>query len=146
MPTMPKLISAVIMALLGYGAADAVGGHLPPEVLQNGLRPVSAFFGIIVGWRYLGRKVGEAWRTAIGFGLSATVALVLISLLWFSGYEMIKRSLRLAYGGPFEALQDMVQIAIDQAQYLGHGDVIVVLAGGGALCGLIAEFIARRAS
>ena len=106
---------------------------------------VVAFFGIFVGWRFLGKRAGSGLNAAPGLGLSAAVILVAVSVFWFSGYEMIRRATRMAYGGdPFAALQDMVQIALDDAPYLAHGDVIGTLVVGGILVGLIVELVAKR--
>ncbi|MCP3971779.1 MAG: TrgA family protein [Rhodobacteraceae bacterium] len=145
MPTMPKLIAAILVAALGYVAADRVAGHLPPETPSGILRELVAFFGLMVGWRFLGRRVGDGLSQGLGVGLSAVALLVLISLIWFSGYEMIRRAMRMAYGGnPFAALQDMMQIAIKQSVYLAHADVIGVLVLGGIVVGVLVELAARR--
>lgn len=145
MPTMSKLFGAVFVAVLGYFAADAVAGHLPEEVQHGMLRPMMVFFGLLVGWRFLGKRVGRGMQSAIGMGLSSAVVLVLVGLLFFSGNEMLRRALRKAYGGnPFEALQDMVQIALDFTEYLAQADVIAVLVLGGIAAGVMVELVARR--
>jgi len=77
---MSKLVAAALLGALGYFVADLIGGHLPPEELQNWLRPMSAFFGVLVGWRYLGKNMRGDWSTAIGLGLSAGALVTLISL------------------------------------------------------------------
>ncbi|KMW57095.1 hypothetical protein AIOL_002053 [Candidatus Rhodobacter oscarellae] len=57
---MAKLFAAILFAVLGYFVADLVGGHLPPEKPQGMLREITAFFGLLVGWMFLGRRiVGE---------------------------------------------------------------------------------------
>ena len=145
MPTMPKLFAAVLFAVLGWFAADLVGAHLPPESLQGALRPLSGFFGLMIGWRFIGPRAGGGWRAACGLGLSGAVFLVLIGLMWFSGYQMIRRAMRMAYGGnPFEALEDMFQIAFDNLEYLAHPDVIGALVLGSMAVGLIVEAVARK--
>ncbi len=146
MPTAAKLVSAILMGALGYYAANLLAAHLPEEVPANWLRPLSAVFGVIVGWRFLGKRVrGSGIQSGIGLGVTASAAVVLMGLVWFSGYEMVRRAMRLAYGGnPFEALQDMVQIALDFTIYLGNGDVLAALLGGGAVVGIVADMVARR--
>jgi hypothetical protein len=142
---MSKLFGAVLLAVLGWYAADAVGGHLPPEQKQGLLRPVSAFFGLTTGWRFMGPRMGDGIRAGIGMGLSAVVVLVLICMTVFAGAEMTRRAMRMTYGGdPFEALQDMVQIALDNVLYLNHADVIVTLLVGGMIVGFITELISHR--
>jgi len=145
MPTMPKLFAAVLVAILGYVVADLVAGHLPPEVAYGKLGPMSVVFGILVGWRFLGKRAGLGVRSGVGLGLTAAVALVASVLIFFAGVEMIRRSLRKAYGGnPFEALQDMMQIAIDYTVHLAYGDVIGAIVVGGMIVGVMVELVARR--
>ena len=144
MPTAAKLVSAILLGALGWAAAHFIAGHLPEEVQHGKLRPVSAALGMLIGWRFLGRRVGGGMQTAYGLGLSAAAALVLSALFVFSFSEMIRRALRKSYKGPFEALQDVVQIALDNTIYLAHPDVIGTLVIGGVLVGVFAELTSRR--
>ena len=144
MPTAAKLVAAIVLGLLGYGVAHLVAAYLPPEVLAGKLRPVSAALGALIGWRFLGRRVGGGMQTAYGLGLSAAVALLLAALFVFSFAEMIRRSLRKSYSGPFEGLQDVIQIALDNTAYLAHPDVIGALVLGGVTVGILAELTSRR--
>lgn len=147
MPTAAKLFACVLMGALAYVVAKLVGEHLPPETQKGALIPVSVFFGLLVGWRFLGRRIGRGagMRSAMGLGLSAVVALLLVAMVFFAGYEMIRRAMRMAYGGnPFEALQDMMQIILDNTEYLYHGDVIAALVLGGVVVGALTEAVARR--
>jgi len=144
MPTAAKLVGAILVGLLGYAAADLVVPHLPDEMPVGWFRELSAFLGAVVGWRFLGPRVGGSLGNALGFGLSAAAALVLSALILFSGIEMIKRSLRKSYAGPVEGLKDMVQIAIDDLVYLRPPEVLAVLIVGGMVVGLLTELVARR--
>ena len=145
MPTMSKLFAAILIAALGYFAADRVAVNLPEEIPPGVMRPVMAFFGIFVGWRLLGPRTGGGMRASMGLGLSSAALLTIIGVFWFAGYEMLRRALRKAYGGnPFEALQDMFQIAVDRLEHLAHADVVAVLVIGGLLAGAICEFVGRR--
>ena len=145
MPTMAKLFSAIMMAVLGWIGADTVGAHLPEEVQQAMLRPITAFLGLIIGWRFLGRRVGRNWRTAIGFGLSSVVFLVVAGVFTFSVLEMLKRALRKTYEGPVDAIEGVFEIAADFGRdYLPHADVVTTGIIGGIVVGIVAEFIARR--
>ncbi|KMW57096.1 hypothetical protein AIOL_002054 [Candidatus Rhodobacter oscarellae] len=73
------------------------------------------------------------------------MVLVLVSLIYFSGYEMIRRAMRLAYGGnPFEALEDMFAIAWEYAlDFLAKPDVIIGLAIGSILAGTVVKAVSR---
>lgn len=144
MPTAAKLVAAVLIAALGYAVASVIAGYFEPHETEGAFRYVSAACGLLIGWRFLGKRAGGGLSSAFGLGLSSAVALVLLGQVVFSGYVMIIRSLRKVYHGPFEALQGMVDIAIDNFDYLYHGDVLVTLIVGGILAGLLTEFVARR--
>ena len=144
MPTMAKLFSAILLAGFGYMIADLVGGHLPEEVPQRSLRSVTAVFGIWIGWRFLGRRVRGEWRHAVGLGMSSALVLAFVALTWFSGYEMIRRAMRMAYGGnPVEALEDMFAIAIDNLQFMVQVDVLMAAVIGSAVIGLVVTAVSR---
>lgn len=145
MPTAAKLISAILLGALGYFAADAIGAHLPEALRQGMLRPVGIAFGVIIGWRFLGPRAKVGLGNAVAIGLSAVLLQLVCAIFAFAFFDMIRRSLRKAYGGnPVEALEDMFQIAVEYLEYLAFPDVVAVLVGGGALCGVIASVVARR--
>ena len=76
--------------------------------------------------------------------MSSTLVLTFVALTWFSGYEMIRRAMRLAYGGnPVEALEDMFAIAIDNLQFLAQADVLFAAVIGSAVIGLVVTAISR---
>ena len=145
MPTASKLVAALLIGALGYIGAGQVIPHLPPETRVGLFREISAFFGILVGWRFLGPRVGGGARISLGIGLTSAVALTLCCLIYFAGYEMVTRAMRMLYGGdPFAALQDMMLIAINYLEFLSPADVWGTLAVGGILAGLICEAVSRR--
>ncbi len=145
MPTASKLVAAILIGALGYIGAGQVIPHLPPETRVGLFQIISAFFGVIVGWRFLGPRVGGGVRVALGVGLTSAVALTLCCMIYFSGYEMVTRAMRMYYGAdPFLALQDMMQIAISYFEYLGELDVWGFLSIGGLMSGLICEAVSRR--
>jgi len=144
MPTAAKLVAAILTAALGYGVATLIVEHLPEQDRLNWMRETSAILGVLVGWRFLGKRVGGGFHHALGMGLSTALVLFVSGMMTFAFYEMIIRSLRKSYHGPFEALQGMMAIAIENLEYVQFADVIAVLLVGGMLVGLICEFAARR--
>ena len=144
MPTASKLVAAILLAALGYFAADRVALHLPEETPPGLIRQITAVFGLWVGWKFLGSRVGGGMSAAIGMGLSAMVAMFIVAMGYFAGYEMIKRSLRKSYDDPFEALQNMVEIAISNTKHVAYVDVLLVLVVGGMVVGLLVEAASRR--
>lgn len=144
MPTASKLVAAVLTAALGYYVADLIVAHLPEQDRDNWMRVVSALLGVVVGWKFLGSRMGDGYRAAIGLGLSTSLVLFLVGMVTFSGYEMLIRSLRKSYHGPFEALQGMMAIAIENLEYVQFADVVMGFVLGGIVVGVITEMAARR--
>lgn len=144
MPTAAKLVSAVLIGVLGWIAAHLVIPHLPPETRIGFFREITAALGVLVGWRFLGARAGTGMGASLGFGLGAALVLVFWALVTFSGIEMIRRSLRKAYDGPVEGLKNMLAIAIEDLHYLAFPEVWGVLLVGGLAAGVVAEAVARR--
>lgn len=145
MPTAAKLISAILLGVLGYIVADRVGAQLPEATRQGMLRPVSAAWGVVLGWRFLGPRANVSLGNAVAIGVSAALLHLICAMFTFAFFEMIRRALRKAYGGnPVEALEDMFQIAVGYLEYLAFTDVLGPLVGGAAVVGLVASFAARR--
>ncbi|MEM1388199.1 MAG: TrgA family protein [Pseudomonadota bacterium] len=144
MPTAAKLIGGILTAVLGYFLADAIVAYLPPETRIGRFREITTVLGFFAGWRFLGNRVGEGYVASLGFGIGAGAFMVLWMLIVFSGYEMTIQSMRKAYGGPVEALQGMVDIAISYFIYLKPLDVWGLLLAGSAAIGIVGEAVARR--
>ena len=144
MPTMSKLFGAICLAGLGYGVAILIAAHLPEEQKPGYLFVVSVLMGIIIGWRFLGKRGGDGTSSAIGSGISAMLFLVVSSLFALAVIEMLRRALKKVYDGPISAIEGVFEICTEFAPYMFHSDVIGALAIGGVLCGLIVEFIGKR--
>ena len=144
MPTAAKLVAAICLAALGWIVADMIKPLLP-EGTQVGLfSPISAAWGAVVGWTFTGKRLGDGTGTAVGIGMGSIFLLGFWVLLSFSGYEMVRLSMRLRYDGPVEALQDMFQIAVDYLKVSASPEVIGALIAGGLIAGVITGFVAKR--
>lgn len=146
MPTAAKLVAAVLMAAVGYTVAAIIQPTLPDQVRADYIAPLSAFIGLIVGWRFLGPRVGRGLHNLPAFALTAGALLAFSSVLAFAFWQMIQRSFRLSYGGPFEALEDMVQIAVhDAREYLLATEPLFALLIGSVIATLVTELVAKVA-
>ncbi len=56
------------------------------------------------------------------------------------------RATRLRYGGPGEAISDLVLLSLGNARLLLHPPILATALGGAALAGLLAAVVARRAA
>ena len=144
MPTTARLVGAVLLAALGALAAYLVKPYLPDGTPAVYLLPVSAGMGAILGWVFTGRHLDRGKGNGIAVGLGSAALLTFWVFLLFSGQEMIDRSMRLSYGGPTEALQDVFNIAIDFAKDVMKTDVVATLVIGGVIVGVVTGWVGRR--
>lgn len=144
MPTSARLVAALLLAALGWYGAELIKPYLN-EGRQVGLfAPISAVWGVIVGWTFTGRRLQAGSGTAAGIGLASSALLVFWAVLGFSGYEMVRRSMQQTYNGPVDAVQGMVEIAIKDLAIAAQIDVIAVLVLGGLIAGTVTQWVARR--
>jgi hypothetical protein len=146
MPTAAKLVAAVVFAAVGWLAANA---HVPalgdnPDV--GGFREITAFLGLVIGWRVMGGLAGNGYAEAIGSGLRTSVTIVFFALLIFGTYLMITRAMTTnAYGSsPMSAVLGAFEIMMDQGKKMLSVGVLGVLILGGAAGGVAAEWAKRR--
>lgn len=153
MPTAAKLASAILFAGLGYvvslliaqlTAQGAFEPKIPRETLFGLFPYVNAGIGLLCGWLVMGPLAGRGFYAASGSGVRTAATLVFFSILVFSGREMILRSMKMRYGGPFEAVQGMFGLIVDYAPVVIAPAVLVVLVLGGAVCGMLAEAVSKR--
>ncbi len=144
MPTTARLVAAIIFAAIGWYSADLVKPLLPEGMAVGKFSPVSAGFGILVGWFFTGKRLHRGRENGIAIGLASSFLLVFWVLLAFSGQQMLRRSVRKLYDGPVEALQDMFGLAAEYLILAAIPSVIATLVIGGMVGGWITEQVAKR--
>lgn len=144
MPTAGKLIGAALFAALVWYVSGLVVPLLPEGTPTGMLAPVNSAFALIMGWRIMGSRAGEGIVSATGLGITTGVAIVFWCLLFWGGYEMIERSTRLYYDGPFEALQDMAILMLGYGQLAATVEIVGTMFLGSILAGWITDFFAQR--
>lgn len=144
MPTTARLVAALMLAGLGWGVALLVTAYLPPQTPVKWFAPVSAAFGIIVGWSYTGRRLDRGRGKAVSVGLTSVLTQVFWVLLTFSIVEMVNRSLRKSYDSPPEAVVDIFRIALDYLVVAGQIDVVLALLIGAVVAGVATHWVAAR--
>ncbi len=144
MPTAARIFGAFCFAVIGFLGAEAVKPMMPEGTQFGYFSLVMAAIGAACGWSVMGGLVGRGYGVAISSGWRTSATLVFFGLLLFSGREMILRSIHRRYHGPVEALQGMVALATEYGRLLLNTQDLVILIGGGALAGLLVEWISRR--
>lgn len=146
MPTMAKAAAAVCLAGVAWATSHAVFPLMPERTEMGRFAEINAAIGLACGWVVLGRRAGQGYAAALGFGLTAGVALVFWGLLAHSTAIMIERSLALRYDGPVEAITAVFGMMADFGRLLLAPQVLGILLGGVFLSGLVTEWVARRTS
>jgi hypothetical protein len=144
MPTAARLVAALMLAATAALVSEMIKPLMPEGMDFGWFTWVNAGLGALCGWVVIGRRAGAGVGAAVGHGLTGLGALLFWAILLQAGYEMLRMSLRSRYGGPVEALEDMVRIAIDHAQFLLTPQLAAVLVAGGVLSGLAAEIANRH--
>ncbi|MGI9389923.1 MAG: TrgA family protein [Boseongicola sp.] len=144
MPTGGKLVAAITFAALAYFVSDLVKPLLPEGSRVGLFSIINALIGMAMGWTIMGKGAGKSYRQSFGYGLTTFAATVFWALLCWAGYEMIRRSTRLYYDGPVEAMQEMAQLFLEYGKLAAVQDVILPAVIGALFVSWLTEFFARR--
>ena len=144
MPTASKLVAAVAYALLGFLAAQTFVKYLPEGTPLGYFREITAAIGFITGWLVMGKLTRKGYREAINAGLVTALILVFWTLLAFSMYFMLRKSMRMMYDGPMEAVLGIFQLMFDYGKMLLVPDMLGVILVGGIVAGLVTEWAGKR--
>ena len=144
MPTAAKLAGAVIFAIIGFFAVMLYLPHLPNELPPGLLREYAAGLGLVVGWRVMGRAAGHGYTEAISSGVRTSVILAFLALLFFAIQLMVKRSYKMMYDGPMEAVIGVFALMLEYSRAFLAVDILAWLFIGGALGGLAVEWVRKR--
>ncbi|MEJ6641501.1 MAG: TrgA family protein [Octadecabacter sp.] len=146
MPTMGRLVGAILFAGLAWYTSLLIIPLFPVGTNLGLFQEVNTFFGLIAGWTVAGPRAGLGYVAAFSYGLTALVAMVVMALFFNSSVVMVEQSLRKRYDGPGEALTDVFQMFVDHAIMMATPEIIGTLLIGGIVGGLVTEFFGRRFS
>lgn len=145
MPTAARLFAALGFAVMAFFATEVYKPLLPEGTQVGMFTPINVIIGALCGWMVMGKVAGRGYMPALSHGMrTAAVTLFFVLFVW-SGLEMFKRSTKLRYDGPFEALNAQIGLAIDYIK-LGLTDpqVPIALLLGGILAACFSEWASRQ--
>lgn len=142
MTTSNKLIAAICLAFIGGLVAEFVKPQMPEGSDPGQMTLISAVIGIVVGWRVMGKRASKSG--ALELGAVGVASLVFWGLIMFGLIEMLDLAMRRRFDEPVEALEKVVEIAVEYALYLAHPNVLITLAVGVFVSGFATTFAARR--
>lgn len=145
MPTAAKLVAAILFGALAWFVSELVRPLFPEGTNLGRFALYNAMIGGVVGWGMAGARARTTWPNAVAYGLTAAAAMVASGLIIYSLLKMVRQSTRRVYEGPMEAMVDVVRIMVEDAgKYLAQPDILVTLAVGGVVAGLITEWVGRN--
>lgn len=144
LPTAARLVAAISLGVLAWIGSDMVRPLMPPQTAFGWFNYVNAALGVLCGWFIIGSRAGRGYGEALANGLTGVLALIIWGFFAQSFNLMLKQSLEKKYDGPVEAIVGIFKNALDYVQYLIDPVLIASLLIGGMICGLLAEFAARR--
>lgn len=143
MPTAPKMVAAVLLALLGYVVSNQIRPLMPEGTGFGIFNYVNAAIGFVCGWLIVGARAGRGISAGISNGFTAMVAMVFWGLFVQAANEMVRLAMRNRYSGPFEALADVFTIGVDYGATMMVWPIILTLFAGGVATGILAEISSR---
>ena len=150
MPTISRLIAAVLFAAIAVLAAEAFKLRMNEGTQFGRFTLLCAAIGLLCGWYIMGRLTGQGYRRAFGTGVRTSVGFVVWALLVCSILLMVRKAFNKRYDSPMEAVVDIFAMALENGMRLFTpftADLPVllgVLLLGGGLGGLMAEWAKRR--
>ncbi len=145
MPTAARLLAAIGFALVGFFASESYKMLLPEGTDVGHFSLINTGIGLISGWLVMGRVAGEGYRAAIAQGIRTSAVLVFYALILHSLMEMLKRSTRLNYDGPMDAVAGMFALAAEYGLLIVYSPtVMIILIVGGILAAWLSEWAAMR--
>ena len=144
MPTAAKLVAAIYFAALGFMASSVIFNYFAEGAKPGKFPYICIFFGLIIGYRFAGRRATGSYRAGFGNGLTTVFLISLWCLMTFGGAEMYDKATHLRYDGVMDGLKDWVLIMVDYVKkYILHVDVGALLIVGGLFGGWLTERTAR---
>ncbi len=144
LPTAARLVAAIALGVLGWVGSEMIRPLMPPHTSFGWFNYVNVALGVLCGWFVIGSRAGRGYAEALANGLTGVLALIIWAFFAQSFNLMLKQSLEQKFDGPVEALVAIFSNALDYARFLVDPALIATLLVGGMICGLLAEYAARR--
>lgn len=143
MPDAARLIAAICIGLIAYVTSLQIIPLMPESTDFGSFAYMNAILGIVTGWTVMGKRAGRGVTAAINNGLGGALMLVLWGLFLHSCYQMFDRALDNWYNGFFAAIAAIFQFMAEFALLLLDPLLLLTLAAGGIIAGLLTEYAWR---
>ncbi|MBO6853449.1 MAG: TrgA family protein [Marivivens sp.] len=144
MPTAGRLAGAITYGALALYLSELLRPVFEEEGLTLTFTLSNGVIGVLVGWIIAGSRAGRGYPAAIGYGITAGVALVFWFAFVWSFLEMIERSLDKRYKGALEAVTDIFNLGMESVVEGATPVTIGTLVVGALMAALVTDFIGQR--
>jgi hypothetical protein len=144
MPTAGRLAGAITYGALALYLSELLRPVFEEEGLTLTFTLSNGAIGVLVGWIIAGSRAGRGYPAAIGYGITAGVALVFWFAFVWSFLEMIERSLDKRYKGALEAVTDIFNLGMESVVEGATPVTIGTLVVGALMAALVTDFIGQR--
>ncbi|EEE38057.1 tellurite resistance protein [Rhodobacteraceae bacterium KLH11] len=144
MPTASRLVAALCLLVIAFLVSSMIIDNGEEGKSYGYFTYVNMLLGVACGWVIMGKRAGRGWTAAVNNGLTGVVALVFWGLFVQGTYEMFSQAMRHRFGGPFEALLAIFQIGVGYGEQLLAPEILITLAVGAVVSGILTEIAVRR--
>ena len=146
MPDAARLVAALGLAVVAFFLSGLIR---PAFEAAHGttnfgwFTQVNLVIGALVGWVSMGPRAGRGVSAAITNGITGVFLLVLWGLFIQACNEMTRLAMRNRYDDPFEAIAAVFQIGAEWGLVLLDGPILIAMAIGAFVTGILTEFAWR---
>lgn len=139
--TLIRPISALMLGVFALYAAQAYVPIYDPDADLGSFPLWAAGVSFVVGWTFLGARIGKALWLSVFTALQAVVLAALATAMVLAVAEVFKRGYRRQYSEVVEAATGYFEIIVD---WLSRGlvrDYLILLAAGGVVIGIVLHIL-----
>ena len=146
MPDAARLVAALCLAIVGFFLSGLVMDVYEREVAETNFGwfvHVNVVLGLVVGWISMGKRAGRGVSAAITNGITGVFLLVLWGLFIQGCNEMTRLAMKNRYDDAFEAIAAIFQICAKWGLLLLDPLILVTMAIGAFVSGILTEYAWR---
>ncbi|WP_208354103.1 TrgA family protein [Pseudaestuariivita rosea] len=143
-PTAARLTAAIAFGCLSVILSNMVIDAMPTDLPAGHFIEINIALAALSGWLVAGSRAPAGYIAAISYGLTAIAVFLFLSLLTFSGYQMVINALRRQYDSGMEALVAVFEGMLQNFWIMATYEILGAFAIGAALAGLLTEWVGQR--
>ncbi|WP_171129169.1 MULTISPECIES: TrgA family protein [unclassified Ruegeria] len=144
MPTAHRLVAGICLLVIAFIVSTMIIANGEEGKDYGYFTYVNMGLGLACGWKVMGKRAGRGWVAAVNNGLTGVAALVFWGLFVQGVYEMFRLAMRHRYDGPFDAVLAIFTLSVEYGRQLITPEILLTLAIGAVITGLLTEVAYRR--